>query len=119
MRVLIVEDDARVARLLHTVLKRDGHEVVLTESGQDAWRLLTEAEPPLLLILDRMLPDMDGAALLARLRADARTENLPVLMLTAAIAESRVLDDGRLTRVLAKPFDLTDLRALCVALSPR
>lgn len=119
MRVLIVEDDARVARLLNTVLKRDGHEVVRTESGHDAWRLLTEADPPFLLILDRMLPDMDGTALLTRLRADPRTENLPVLMLTAAIAASRALDDGGLTRVLAKPFDLADFRAVCAALTSR
>ena len=116
MRVLIVEDDARVARLLRTVLKRDEHEVVLAEGGKDGWKQLTGDTPPFLLILDRMLPDMDGADLLRRLRAHARGKHLPVLMLTAAIRTSRELDDGTLTRVLAKPFDLDEFRAICSAL---
>lgn len=116
MRVLIVEDDARVAGLLRTVLKREGYEVALAEGGEDGWRELTGPDPPLLLVLDRMLPDVDGADLLARLRADSRTRNLPVLVLTAAFRASRDLDDGRITRVLAKPFDLTDFRAICAAL---
>ncbi|MFD0853455.1 response regulator, partial [Actinomadura adrarensis] len=68
MRVLIIEDSL-VGRLLHTVLERDGHEPVLVDNGTDGWRVLTApAAPPELLILDRMLPDVDGADLLARLR---------------------------------------------------
>ncbi|XRQ08760.1 response regulator [Actinomadura welshii] len=118
MRVLIVEDDARVARLLRTVLRRDGYETVLAERGDAGWRELTGPDPPVLLILDRMLPDMDGADLLARLRADDRIARLPVLMLTADIHTSRALDDGALTRVLPKPFDLADLRATCAVLCP-
>ncbi|MEU9021776.1 response regulator [Actinomadura sp. NPDC048394] len=109
MRVLIVED-SRVGQLLHTVLERDGHEPVVAENGTNGWRELTGATPPQMLILDRMLPDMDGADLLTRLRGDARTAALPVLMLTAAASTSRDLDDGTLTRVLGKPFDLVELR---------
>ncbi|KAB2385931.1 response regulator [Actinomadura montaniterrae] len=111
MRVLIVED-SRVGQLLHTVLKREGHEPVLTEDGADGWRELTSTNPPQMLILDRMLPDMDGAELLARLRGDLRTASLPVLLLTAAARASRDLDDGALTRVLGKPFDLGELRRI-------
>ncbi|GAA4096831.1 response regulator [Actinomadura miaoliensis] len=111
MRVLIIDDDPGVGRLLRTVLERDGHEAVLAEDGEHGWRELTGAAPPQLLILDRMLPDMDGADLLARLRADARGADLPVLMLTAAVHASGDLADGTLTRVLAKPFDLADFRA--------
>jgi DNA-binding response OmpR family regulator len=116
MRVLIVEDDSRVARLLRMILEGYGHETILAEDGADGWRSLTCAIPPQLLILDRMLPDMDGADLLARLRADARTANLPVLVLTAAVRTSRDMDDGALTRVLGKPFDLAELRELLDAL---
>ncbi|TDD85608.1 response regulator transcription factor [Actinomadura darangshiensis] len=109
MRVLIVED-SRVGQLLCTVLERDGHEPVLAGDGATGWREVTGADPPQMLILDRMLPDMDGADLLTRLRRDTRTAALPVLMLTAAARASRDLDDGVLTRVLGKPFDLVELR---------
>jgi DNA-binding response OmpR family regulator len=117
MRVLIVDDDHRIRRLLSMVLERDGHETVLAEDGENGWRRLTDATPPQLLILDRMLPDMDGADLLARVRGDARTAGLPVLVLTAAARTSSDLSDGALTGVLGKPFDLTELRERIAALS--
>lgn len=83
-----------------------------------AGRLLLARDPvPRLLVLDRMLPDMDGADLLAGIRADDRTADLPALMLTADARESAHLDDGARTRVLAKPFDLDDFRAVCADLA--
>lgn len=59
------------------------------------------------------LPDVDGAAFLVRVRTDTRTA--PVLALTATAGASSGLDDGVLTRILAKPFDLTRLRNLISA----
>ncbi|MDL4772964.1 MULTISPECIES: response regulator [Thermomonosporaceae] len=117
MRVLIIENSG-VAQLLRTILKRDGHEPVLAGNGHEGWRLLVDpARPPDLLILDRMLPDMDGAEVLARLRRHAHTAELPVLVLTAAARSSLHLDDGVLTRVLAKPFELVELRRVLVELA--
>jgi DNA-binding response OmpR family regulator len=118
MRVLIVDDDAGVVRLLRTLLARDGHEVSQAHDGSGGLaELAGAAVVPDLLILDRMLPDMDGAELLARLRSDARTARLPVLMLTAAARASAWVDDGKLTRILAKPFDLADFRAVLAELT--
>lgn len=117
MLVLIVEDDAGVGRLLRMLLERDGHEALVADGGEQGWRALTGAAAPGLLVLDRMLPDMDGADLLARVRADQRFASLPVLMLTAAHRASGDLEDGDLTRVLAKPFDLADFRAALAALT--
>ena len=98
MRVLIIEDSG-VGQLLRTIVKRDGHEPVLAGTGKDGWRLLMDRDrPPDLLILDRMLPDMDGAEVLTRLREHAPTVGLPVLVLTAAARSSLHLDDGALTR---------------------
>jgi CheY-like chemotaxis protein len=119
MRVLVVDDDAMVRRLLRTLVERDGHEVVQAEDGADGWRRLTGPVPPDLLILDRMLPDMDGAELLRRARADQRTATLPVLLLTAAARQSAELDDGALTRILAKPFDLAEFRELLAEFAAR
>lgn len=116
MRVVIVEDDPGVANLLRVVLERDGHEVVVARNGATARRELA-GRPPQLLILDRMLPDIDGADLVAGLRGDDRTARLPVLMLTADRAAAE-MDDGTLTRILTKPFDLSDLRAALADLAP-
>ena len=118
MRVLIVEDDPGVGRLLRMLLERDGHEAVLAEDGARGWRGLTGPAVPQLLILDVMLPDMDGTDLLARVRADHRMAALPVLLVTAD-RTSGALEDGALTRVLGKPFDLADFRAALSALASR
>src|SRR5262245_54108195 len=112
MRVLIIDDDRGVRRLLGTVLERDGYQTVQVEDAENGWLRLMGEDLPQLLILDRMLPDMDGADFLARVRNDPRTADLPVLMLTAAACDSKALSDGALTRVLAKPFDLSELREL-------
>ena len=116
MLVVIVEDDPGVARLLRMLLERDGHEAVLAGSGEEGWRALTGPAAPGLVILDRMLPDMDGADLLARVRAEPRVASVPVLLLTAEHRSSADLEDGGLTRVLAKPFDLADFRTTLSAL---
>jgi DNA-binding response OmpR family regulator len=118
MRVLIVED-SRVGRLLQTVLEREGYEPVLAGDGATGWCELTGDSPPQLVILDRMLPDMDGADLLARIRAENATAHLPVLLVTAAAARSADLADGTLTRGLGKPFDLAELCATVAALADR
>jgi CheY-like chemotaxis protein len=118
MRVLIVDDDPGTARLLCVLVERAGHQAVAVGDGTTGWRELTGLDRPDLLILDRVLPDMDGADLLARLRADERTREIPVLLLTAAARESADLADGRLTRLLPKPFDLPDFRAVLAELAP-
>jgi DNA-binding response OmpR family regulator len=116
MRALIVDDDPGVRRLLRMIAERHGHEADLAGDGDDAWRRLTTMPLPQLLILDLMLPDIDGVDFLARVRTHARTADLPVLVLTADADMSGHLDDGARTRVLAKPFELTRLRELVSAL---
>ena len=117
VRVLIVEDDARVGRLLRTIVERDGHEAVTAEDGETATRLLAEHPLPDVMILDRMLPDADGVDLLDRLRAEDHTAGLPVLLLTPAISQPADLPEGPLLRLLAKPFDLFELRHLLAELT--
>jgi DNA-binding response OmpR family regulator len=117
MRVLIVEDDAQVARLLRIVLERDGHHVVVAGDGAAGHRALTGPAVPDLLILDRMLPDMDGAELLAGLRLAAGTSRLPVLVISADRMAAETYD-AAVTRVLAKPFGLTEFHGALSALLP-
>ena len=81
-RVLLAEDEPNIAASLTFLLERAGFEVEVRSDGREALdRAL--ADPPDLLILDAMLPELSGYEVLRHLRADRRAEALPVLMLTA------------------------------------
>jgi two-component system response regulator TctD len=118
MRVLIVEDDAALARSLLSLLRAAGHAVDHVATGEDAL-MVTAGEPYALVILDVGLPDLDGFAVLQALRR--RGERVPVLMLTARDAlDDRVrgLDLGA-DDYLRKPFAPEELEARIRALGRR
>jgi phosphate regulon transcriptional regulator PhoB len=81
-RVLIVEDEPDIRDLLAFHLERDGYQVTRATTGSEALRQV-RATPPDLVILDLMLPEMDGLEVCRRLRTDGATAGLPVIMLTA------------------------------------
>lgn len=81
-RLLVVEDEADLRSLLDRQLERAGFRVRLAEDGREALRIAW-AEPLELIILDLMLPGLDGVEVCRRLRADPRTSRIPVVMLTA------------------------------------
>ena len=86
-RILLVEDEAAIAHMLQLVLSHAGYEVALASSAQEADQAVSQALPTLV-ILDWMLPDQSGVALCQRWRAQARTRDLAVIMLTARAEES-------------------------------
>ena len=81
-RVLVVEDEPDIRDLLAFHLERGGYQVTRAATGPEALRQL-RAAPPDLVILDLMLPEMDGLEVCRRLRAEPATAALPVIMLTA------------------------------------
>ena len=82
--ILIIEDDADIAESLHYNLKREGFRPVVAESGEKGLRLaLDEKSSPSLIILDLMLPGMDGYDVATKLKANPATRNLPIIMLSA------------------------------------
>ena len=81
-RVLVVEDEPDIRELLAFHLERGGYQVTRATTGPEALRQL-RAAPPDLVILDLMLPELDGLEVCRRLRADPATATLPVIMLTA------------------------------------
>ena len=81
-RVLIVEDEPDIRDLLVFHLEREGYQVAQSRSGAEALRL-ARATPPDLVLLDLMLPEMDGLEVCRRLRQDPATMALPIVMLTA------------------------------------
>lgn len=81
-RVLIAEDEADIRDLLAFHLERDGYHVSRARTGAEALRLARDAHPDLL-VLDLMLPEMDGLEVCRRLRQEPATATLPIVMLTA------------------------------------
>jgi phosphate regulon transcriptional regulator PhoB len=111
-RVLIVEDEPDIRELVVHHLKREGYQVSAASSGEEALRQV-QAAPPDLVILDLMMPAMDGLEVCRRLRQDPATASLPIVMLTAKGDEvDRVLgleigaDD-----YVVKPFSPKELLA--------
>ena len=81
-RVLLAEDEPNIVESLTFLLERAGFEVAVETEGRQALDAALSA-PPDVLVLDVMLPELDGYEILRRLRADLRTKESPVLMLTA------------------------------------
>ena len=116
-RILVVEDDARLAATLDRVLTAEGHQVELVGDGLEALRRARE-QPFDLVVLDIMLPSLDGLGVCRRLRATAQ---VPILLLTAlGGTEERVrgLDAGA-DDYLVKPFAYEELLARVRALRRR
>lgn len=109
-RILIVEDEADIADLIAFNLERQGHEPIKALDGASGIEMALEFQPDLI-ILDLMLPRLDGYQVLKELRKDSRTRNTPVLMLTArSQAEDRIrgLEAGA-DDYLTKPFSSKEL----------
>jgi two-component system, OmpR family, response regulator MprA len=116
-RILVVEDDGRLAATLERMLAAEGHDVELAGDGLEAVRRARE-HPPDLVVLDVMLPGLDGIGVCRRLRATAQ---FPILLLTAlGGTEERVkgLDSGA-DDYLVKPFAYQELLARVRALLRR
>jgi DNA-binding response OmpR family regulator len=119
-RILIVEDSADIAELIKHYLDRAGHETAVQTSGRDAL-LAVRQSPPDLVILDVMLPGMDGMQVCQALRAEAATSTIPILMLTARGEEAdrvRGLELGA-DDYVTKPFSPKELVARIGALLRR
>jgi len=83
-KLLVVEDDEFNRDLLHELLTSAGYEVTLAEDGEAAWEMLARNENKFAaILLDRMMPRLDGMGLLLRLKADARFKDVPVIFQTA------------------------------------
>jgi DNA-binding response OmpR family regulator len=102
-RILVVEDDRRIAELVRLYLRNDGHDVLLAANGRDGVRLAAE-ESPDVIVLDLMLPGMHGRDACLAIR---RRSAVPIIMLTALDDERDVIEglDVGADDYITKPFN--------------
>lgn len=110
--ILVVEDEPAIQELIAVNLSFAGHKVLRASNAEQA-RVLIDAELPDLILLDWMLPGMSGPSLAKILRRDERTEQIPIIMLTAKSAEQDKVDGLELGAddYITKPFSPKELVA--------
>jgi CheY-like chemotaxis protein len=126
-KILVVDDESEIVTLLRFLLEKDGHAVAAATNGRDALRALglEPADPavalPDLMILDIMMPVMDGFTLNSRLQDFPAAKDLPVIVLTAKGQKMRDLfqSSPNVAAYVQKPFDPKMLRDLIAGILSR
>jgi DNA-binding response OmpR family regulator len=113
MKILIAEDNFTSRSLLQAVLQKQGHEVLSTESGREAWEALQRPDAPRMAILDWMMPDLDGLEVVRRIRGLPTDQPPYIIMLTTKGEKSDIIAglEAGANDYLTKPFDAKELRA--------
>jgi CheY-like chemotaxis protein len=109
--ILVVEDEEPVQQLVADLLEDEGYEVLVAPDGAQGLAIAREAAPDLV-ITDLMMPVLSGTELCRRLRDDARTRDVPIIVMSAA-GRAPAEQAGPIA-FLAKPFDLDALLSLVV-----
>jgi CheY-like chemotaxis protein len=109
-RILVVDDEESVRYLLQLILEVAGHEVLLAADGDEGIEVARRNRPDVI-VLDVMMPRMDGATAFGELKADVQTKGIPILVLTAARLSAVAVELFRsgAAQVMKKPFDPADV----------
>jgi two-component system, cell cycle response regulator DivK len=119
-RILVVEDDIDICHLVSLLLERTGHDVMMATDGAEGI-VLAQAALPDLIVMDLILPRVDGWLAIEHLKGDPRTRHIPILVLSAHAQ----MDDRMRARsagcdgFLTKPFDFERLLTQVAALTER
>lgn len=113
MRVLIAEDDEASRLVLTANLKQWGYEVQVATNGQEALDQLEQPDPPMLVILDWMMPVLDGVEVCRRVRANPALKSAYLILLTAKSTEENIVQglEAGANDYVAKPFKRRELQA--------
>ena len=110
-KIMIVDDEKNLRTLLGEVLENEGLEVIGAESGLECLKKLKTVKPDLI-IMDMMMPKMSGYDTIKKIRADPKTKNLRIIVLTASRVEEISLYELSKFKILDyinKPFDIKDI----------
>lgn len=104
-KIMVVDDEASLARVVHEALSGAGHTVYVENDGLTALTRMLEIQPDLV-VSDVMMPGMGGASLLTAMRDNAYLEEVPVIVMSGMPEESVVQACPRYSAFISKPFDL-------------
>ena len=119
-KILVIDDDEAINELLKINLELFGYPVITAKNGIEGFALVKQ-ELPDLVILDVMMPEVDGFTVAKRIRENPETKNIPILMLTAlSMVQDKVKGfDIGVDEYLVKPFEMEELRVRVRALLKR
>ena len=108
--VMVVDDNPDIVTIVKTILEGKGYGVQSAYSGQEVFNMLEEQKPDLI-VLDIMMPQMDGLEVLTRLKGEPATATIPVILLTAKVQYEDVLGGYKMGAdyYITKPFTSTQL----------
>jgi two-component system alkaline phosphatase synthesis response regulator PhoP len=107
--ILIVEDEYAIAETLRELLEQEGFQVATAANGEDALTTLSTVRPNLIL-MDIMMPVLDGIETLRRIRANDRLHAIPIILMSAAPKVTiAAIDERQFSAFLKKPFDIQTL----------
>lgn len=116
-KILVVDDDHMLVRMLESVLRRDGYTVITAYDGTSGFEK-AKKESPLLILLDVILPDIDGKDVARKLKNDPETKDIPVVFLTITLdvkkdkGDQRITVDGHRYQAMAKPMHTPKLLSM-------
>jgi two-component system, OmpR family, alkaline phosphatase synthesis response regulator PhoP len=110
-KVLLCDDEIHILRAAELKVARSGYDVRIARDGQEAWEMIQQDKPDVL-VTDVQMPRLDGFALSARIRDDESTRDLPILMLTAKgfeLEQQEMMALFGIVDIIAKPFSPREL----------
>jgi len=113
VKILIADDDYTTRAMLQAVLNKWGYEVVTTASGTEAWTVMQRKDAPQMLILDWMMPGMDGPELCRKLRQQEQADGLYLILLTSKSGRQDIVEglETGADDFIIKPYNSDELRA--------
>ena len=108
-RILVIDDDEDIRAVIQEVLVSAGYQVEVARDGAEALAKLPGAAPPPLILLDMMMPNMDGEAFLRALRRTPHMQDAPVVVVSGSAGVRQRASTLDVAGCLEKPFELADL----------
>lgn len=112
--ILVVDDDEDCRSMVRTILEDKGFEVTTGCNGVEAVEIMEEIDEPALIILDIMMPEMNGYQVVERMKLNPKLQNIPIMMVTAKASDEDVIEGYKTYAVdyyITKPFNTRQLLA--------
>lgn len=113
-KILVVDDDRTICRVIADVLECDGHEVFKSPNGKHAWDTLLYNEDIKLLITDIVMPEMDGCVLVQMIRGNTGLAGLPIIIMSSVVSIADIADllEFGPNTFMSKPLNINEMKEI-------